>query len=219
MKRFLLAIGFIIFSGALSNAYCQISEGKITYDISYPESGLDEETLAMLPTESNTVFKSDKMRIDMKMGMGMNNIILVDNAKKEVHLLMDMMGNKMDMLMTDKDIDKEIKDEGEYTITKKEGTRQIAGYPCNKALIKTKDGKEFSVWYTKEIKVKNANWNNQFKSIDGFLMEFRLNQNGLTMEMTAREVSIEKVNDDVFNIPPGYKVMSKEDLKRMTEGK
>ena len=140
-KIYLACIVFCIFF--FQRSFGQISEGKIIYDISYPESGLDEETLSMLPTESNTVFKNDKMRIDMKMGMGMNNIILVDNKKKVVHLLMDMMGNKMDIMMTENDINKEIKNEGKYNITLQDNTKIIAGYLCNKALITTKDGKSF----------------------------------------------------------------------------
>lgn len=200
-------------------SFAQVKEGKIIYDISYPESGLDNQTLAMLPTESSSFFKNDMMRIDMKMGLGMNNTILINNSKKEVHLLMDMMGQKMQMQLTEKDIDKQIKDEGEYSITEQKDTKQIAGYLCNKALVSTKDGKNFSVWYTKDIQVKDANWNNQFKKINGFMMEFRMNQNGLTMEMTAREVLTDKVNDEVFKIADGYKTMSKDDLKRMSQGK
>ena len=71
----------------------------------------------------------------------------------------------------------------------------------------------------KDIILKNANWNNQFKSIEGFLMEFRINQSGLTMEMTAKEVSPEKVSDAIFVIPPGYKPVTKDDLRKMSQGK
>ncbi len=219
MKKHLSFYLIIVFVLACNFSYSQITEGKVVYDISYPESGLDAQTLQMLPSESSTYFKNDRMRIDMKMGMGMNNRILVDNSKKDVHVLMDMMGNKMDMYMTEKEIDKELNDEGEYTISKSDETKEIAGYICNKAVINTKDGNKFNVWYTKKINIKNANWNNQFKSLDGFLMEFRMNQNGLTMEMTARNISLEKVNDEIFIVPEGYKVMSKEDLKKMSKGK
>ena len=213
---FFLIIAFVLWSNI---AHSQVTEGKVIYDISYPESGLDDVTLQMLPSESSTYFKDDKMRIDMKMGMGINNSILVDNSKKDVHVLMDMMGNKMDMYMTEKEIAKELDDEGKYTITKSEETKEIAGYTCNKAVISTKEGSKFNVWYTTKIKIENANWNNQFKSLDGFLMEFRMNQNGLTMEMTARSISLEKVNDAIFAVPDGYKVMSKEDLKKMSKGR
>ncbi len=214
----LIAVFVLIFmSCQISRA--QLTEGKVIYDLSYPESGLDQQTLDMLPGESTTFFKNDKMRIDMKMGMGMNSSVIMNNAKKEVHVLMDMMGNKMDMLITEKDVDKEMKDEGEYKIVKTNDVRKIAGYNCKKAVITAKDGKEFSVWYTNDIIVKNANWNNQFKSIDGFLMEFRMNQNGLTVEMSAREVASEKVTDEIFNIPPGYKKVTRDDLKKMSEGK
>ena len=200
-------------------AFSQVKEGMVIYDITYPDTDFDKDVMKMLPSESSTFFKDDKMRIDMKVGTSMNNSIIVDNSKKEVHVLMDMMGNKMDMAMTEKDVEKDIKNEGAYTISKIDETKKIAGYICNKALINTKDGQEFSVWYTKDILVKNANWNNQFRGLEGFLMEFRMNQNGLTMEMTAREIRTEKVSDDIFKIPSGYKSVSKNDLEKMMPSK
>lgn len=213
-------VALIIYLLLIGNwAFGQIKEGLVIYNITYPDSEFDKELMKMMPSESSTYFKEDKMRIDMKVGSAMNNSIIIDNSKKEVHVLMDMMGNKMDMAMTEKDIEKDLKKEGEYTISKEIETKMIAGYQCNKALISTKDGQEFSVWYTKAILVKNANWNNQFRGLDGFLLEFRMNQNGLTLEMTAREIRTEKVSDDIFKIPSGYKSVSKNDLEKMMPSK
>ena len=41
------------------------------YEISYPDSDIPDEQLAMMPTESSLQFKGTQSRVDMAMGMGM----------------------------------------------------------------------------------------------------------------------------------------------------
>lgn len=218
MKRFLFILA-ILFSYDLSSAQT-ITEGKVIYDISYPESGFDKQTLAMMPTEATMYFKSDKTRMEMQMGMGMNMITLADNKSKTTTILMDVMGNKTAMKMTEEDIKREVKSTGEYEITKTNETKTIAGFLCRQAVVTLKDKNSFNVWYTDQIKVNNSNWNNQFKNIDGFLMEFRMDQkNGLSMQMTAKKIMEEKPGDELFVVPDGYKNMTRDEMIKMYGGK
>ncbi len=218
MKRILIIIA-ILFS--INGIYAQsMSAGKVIYAISYPESSLDEQTLAMMPTEATMYFNDDKTRMEMQMGMGMNMVTIADNKTKSATVLMDMMGNKTAMTMTEDDINKEAKNAGEYEIKKTEETKTIAGYLCKKAVVTLKNKNSFNVWYTDQIRVKNSNWNNQFKNIDGFLMEFRMDQNnGLSMLMTAKKITDVKPGDELFVVPGDYKKMTKEEMMKMYGGK
>lgn len=219
MKHLLITIIAILFS--LNCTYAQsMSAGKVIYAISYPESTLDEQTLAMMPSEATMYFNNDKTRMEMQMGMGMNMVTLADNKSKTATVLMDMMGNKTAMTMTEDDINKEAKNAGEYEIKQTDETKTIAGYLCKKAVVTLKDKNSFNVWYTDQIRVKNSNWNNQFKNIDGFLMEFRMDQNtGLSMQMTAKKITDEKPGDEMFVVPEGYKKMTKDEMIKMYGGK
>lgn len=211
----LIALGIL----AYHFSYSQVSEGRIIYDISYPGNSFDSSMKRNLPMECVAYFNADKMRMDMSLGAGILNSVLVDNVLQEVHVLMDMSGSKTDFFMTRKDIEKEEKGKGTYKIIKSDEVSVIAGYNCKKATAVLSEGHSYTVWYTNNIKVNNSNWNNQFRDIDGFLMEFTMNQGALTMAMKARIVYPEKVSQEIFQVPPGYQPVSGEDLKKMIQGK
>jgi hypothetical protein len=204
-----------LFLAAALPTQAQITEGKIIYDITYPGSTFDSVTVKNLPSECAAFFNEDKLRMDIALGLGMSNTILVDNVKQEVHVLTDMAGNKTDFVIRPK----EKPEKTDYKIELKDERRIIAGYECRKAVATDKNGNSYTVWYTNQIKTHNANWNTQFREIDGFLMEFTINQTSLTMNMTVRSLHPEKVNPDIFKVPDGYQLLTEDDLKRMGRGK
>jgi hypothetical protein len=55
--------------------------------------------------------------------------------------------------------------------------------------------------------------------IDEFAIEYELNQFGLKMIFTAKEVKKESVDSKLFEIPQGYKETTQEELMKMFEGK
>src|SRR4051794_19395113 len=77
----------------------KIDEGKVVFEISYPDADMPDEQMAMMPTESKMFFKDNQARIEMKMGMGMSQVMLFDNKNKMMTMLMDMMGNKIAVKM------------------------------------------------------------------------------------------------------------------------
>lgn len=218
MKQLLSSILFLFI--AVTGFSQPLTEGKVVYEISYPDTSLDALTISMLPTEATLYFKGDKTRMEMKMGLGMNMIAIADNKAMTTTVLMDIMGNKSAMTMTDEDLKKASKKEDEYEIVTTAETKMIAGLPCKKAVVTLKDKNSFNVWYTDGIKVKNSNWNNQFKNIDGFLMEFRMDQTlGLSMLMTAKSIADVKTTEQLFAIPEGYKTINSDEMMKMYSGK
>src|SRR5258705_10944243 len=85
----------------------KIDEGKVVFEISYPDADIPDEQMTMMPTESVVYFKDDHSRVETKMGMGMNMVMLIDNKTKTVTSLMDMMGNKMALKMNEDDLKKQ----------------------------------------------------------------------------------------------------------------
>ena len=218
ITRFSLSVVWMFFTFFLpSFAIGQVNEGKVIYAVSYPDSRLDSNSV--LPTESVTFFKDHKIRIDLQSGRGIENRVIVDNRKEVIHVLTDMMGDRTAVMMTKKDVEEETKSQKlpEFTVT--DESKTIAGYRCIKANATLADGRKFTIWFTKEIKIENANWNNQFRDVDGFLMEFTTQQGAINMQMTAKNVSIEKIDDTVFNIPESYRIVTKNELNRMSKGK
>jgi GLPGLI family protein len=225
MKKILnVMIMTCILAGAANLANAQgtkISEGKVIYDITYPGTELDQNTLAMMPSESTLYFKKEQSRMEMKTGMG--NMTTISNAKDESAVtLMDMMGNKMAIKMTKEDMKKEQAKAGndakpDVKITGE--TKDIAGYKCTKAIVTSagKDKKSYNAWFTKDIEGANTS-RQKIEGIDGFLMEFQYEQQGMTMKMSVRSVEKQAVDDAMFKIPDGYKEMTMDDMKKMGAG-
>ena len=208
-----------------ASAQKKLKEGKLLFDITYPESDLDQQTLAMMPSESTVFFKEDKSRSEMKMPMG-TTVSITDGKKGETTMLMELMGNKMAIRVSKDDLEKQQSklDASEKPQVKLTGeTKIIAGFTCHKASVTTKDkdGKEmnFDLWYTKEISAPNSmRSGNYFQGIDGFMMEFQTKLNSLSMKMSCRSAEETTVADSLFTIPPGYKLTTMDELKNSMGG-
>jgi GLPGLI family protein len=195
----------------------QVSEGTVLYDITYPENRYDSAVIAVLPVECQAYFNKEMVRLDMASGAGINNRIIVNNKNEEVHVLTEIYGSKTDFFMSGRDRAK-MSDE-EFKVTYTEEKKNIAGYPCSKAEVKSDKGQDYSVWFTSEITAVNSGLYNQFRGIDGFLLEFEVESGAVKMKMTAREVKPGKVEPEIFLIPEGYQRVTEQDLKRMEKGK
>jgi hypothetical protein len=195
----------------------QSTEGKVIYDVSYPENTFDSISSKNLPHDCTYYFNDRMMRIDIGSEADMTRVLL-DNEKEVLHVLTDANGNKMDLYFTRKEIEKAgLGANGSMTLTG--DSRVIAGYDCKKAVITRAGNKLITVWFTDKIKPKNAYWNMVFRDIEGLLMEFTTEIKGITTYMTAREVILGNPGNDIFLIPAGYTPVTAGELKKMTEGK
>ena len=105
---------------------------------------------------------------------------------------------------------KEIKDSPSYTVEKTSETKDILGYKCTKAIIRSDDGAEINVFYTSELGSGAINFDNaQFKDIDGVMLEFEMPDEGMSMKFTAVDIQHKNVSDSEFEIPEGYEMFDR----------
>ncbi|GAB4319894.1 MAG: hypothetical protein Kow00127_12170 [Bacteroidales bacterium] len=195
--------------------------GIIYYEITYPGANFDQQMMAMLPSSMKMSCKGHRSRTDLATGMG-NNITIFDSEKMEGVTLMDMMGQKFAIEMTKAQIDEEMSKLEDIEVNETGETRDIAGYACKKAVITYKqDGKagKQEVWYTTELGEGPGYGNNLlFNQIKGIMMEFAINDSGMTMKMTATRVEKKKVPEKTFDRPDGYKTVTQQELQNMFGG-
>lgn len=197
--------------------------GTIVYNITYPDSKMDAQTLAMMPKTMKMKIKGNMSRTEMSMGMG-TTIIIFDSEVKTGVMLLDFMGQKFAMKMTAADFEEEIKDLPEPTVVTTDETKEIAGYACKKAIVKVKEKgseteSEMIVYYTEDIAAaKNNELNPLYKNIPGTMLEFSKVENGLNMLLSAVSVEKEKIADSEFVTPEGFKEVTKDELKGMFGG-
>ena len=194
--------------------------GKIIFDITYENAKLDKKNMDDLPSEAILYFKDNLMKMEMSLPMGKTTFIS-NHTTGSGTMLMDMMGSKFSVKMDKSDLEKEMKSKENTKVAFQADTKLIAGYICKKAIvtIQTPEGeKTMDTWFTNELKIKNS-FGSQIDGIEGFLMEFYTNQNGMSMKMKARSLDFTSINDSEFIIPEGYTPFNMDALKKIKGGK
>ncbi len=215
MKRYIIIITvLVLFVSCDSSIFSgKLKEGTIDYKLEYLDDANEKPIISLLPTEMKIQFKKGYYLQSVEGWMGIFRMAGVNdvNAKKKSALLKIM--NKKYLYQVDGNSEgfgfNPMKDKKiEFT----EETKEIAGYKCKKANV-TWGSYTFSVYYTDEIKIDEPNWNNPFPEIDGVLLEYQYEMFDIKTKVTATGVIKEKVPSEVFEIPEGYKNVSKKEME------
>lgn len=211
----LMALPFLLASYTVTS---KDFKGVITYKVTVTGSQVTDEVKAMMPKTMTMMVKDNKSKSEMVMGMG-KTITVTDAVTKTTIVMMDMMGQKFAVKSTADEIEKEIADAPKMTVEKTSETKDILGYLCNKAIIRSDEGTQITVYFTKELGTGATYFDDpQFKDIDGMMLEFEIPSEGMTMKFTAINVENKNVADSEFDIPEGYQIKTKEELKGMFGG-
>ena len=217
-------ISFIIVQGVLfscSTPETSISEGKITYDITYPNPIEDKWLERLMPKEMEMYFNPVDVKTEISFGLGMIQInYLTDFENKQMYEMLKFMKKKNFALRDHDSIEQMISSIPEHKVKFYPDTKSIAGVLCKRAVVSVNGEIEpysFDCWYTNQIKITEPNWCTPFKGIDGVLMQYRVERFNILMEFTANQVSMEKVPKETFSVPEKYKQISTEAMKASLE--
>ncbi|MES2798627.1 MAG: hypothetical protein V4638_01305 [Bacteroidota bacterium] len=221
MKKIILST--ILVLTATFGAKAQLTEGHISYKI---EMTADNPEMAMAVgmmqgSTLDTYVSGDKTRTEMKMGTMMTTSTVTDmKTNKGLMLMSGMMGNQampMDLEELNKDAEANMP---KFEITKTDETKEILGYTCTRIILTMEEGLELNYYVTDKISVNTSGQKMYFEGIEGFPLQFELNNQGLKMVMTttAIETALSKEQKSTLfdlSIPKGYKEMTMDDLKKM----
>ncbi len=194
-------------------------KGVVTYKITIEGSSVTDEMRAMMPKTMTMTVKGNKAKMEMIMSMG-KTITITDGDTKSSISLMDMMGQKLAVKSTTEEIMKDLADSPEVKVEVTSETKDILGYSCKKAIITSvEDDLDMIVYFTEELGTKDLNFDNpQFKDINGLMMEFEMPNDMFSMHFTAVSVEKKNVEDSEFDIPEGYQIKTKDEMKSMFGG-
>ncbi|MFO7790535.1 MAG: hypothetical protein ACQES1_09440 [Bacteroidota bacterium] len=191
-------------------------EGYIKYDIEY-EGEVDESTRAQLPTSIVDYYKGPKLRKEQETSM-FSMYQIINSEKKQVTMLMDMMGQKIAYKQDSAEMQEAMEEMGDPEVRETGETKEILGYTTKKVEVELEDN-IFSGYVTDEINIEaDHNWAGQFNGVKGVLLEYTTEQQGMIMTYTATEIEQEKVKSDKFRIPDEYELKSAEELETMFGG-
>ncbi|MEO1261250.1 MAG: hypothetical protein AAFZ15_20775 [Bacteroidota bacterium] len=219
MKKILqLSFLFLAFLAISNTAFSQkkLKEGVVKFQLNMDKMGGDSPEMAMMGnTTLDFYFKGKKQKMDMNMMGGMmriQTIIPLENPQ-EGTILMDMMGQKIQITEMNEDELAEsnnfmnMDNVKEVTYNEKD-QKNIAGFPCYFAKVTTKDDMVMKYYITEKIqppmpvKKKDAN------ILKGYPLEMIIDTGqGVEMVFTAQEVSRE-FSDEVFKTGEGYTPMT-----------
>ncbi len=227
LRKPLLAVLISFFIPLLLNGQV-LQKGTIKMEISdvkTDNTDLQQMVSAMKGTMIHIQFADKKQQVSLEMMGGlMKTNTYVDLHTKSSESYMDMMGQKIKMVIgaedmeTQADATKQMLGEEGITYDRTQ-TKEILGYPCYKASgeIKT-NGQTIKLvfWITDMIKVPQTYVQNlQALELKGTPLETHADMG--MMEMTYVATEVEKtLKDDFFKRPDGdYKEMTLEELKQM----
>ncbi len=223
MKLTALLLSLVFFSGPFStnegpkniNNDYKPFEGVVVYSIEYIEVPDEVKGMeSMLPQTTSMSISGDLVKVEQEI-MGGSQTVIVDNQKKESHILMNMMGQKLDIFLSRAEMEKAEKEAPEMTVEELSGTKTILGYKCREALITDPDtGDTQKVFYTNKLEIDHKD----FKSLKGFPLEYYTTQQGMKLRMTATEVTKKKIPASYFEVPDGYDRMTMDELNEMMGG-
>lgn len=214
MKTFLSFIILLFFSSSFIS--CQNNkkfEGKIEFEIQYEMPPEMESQRSMLAT-SMTYFIGDKFtRLNQQSSLGEQSTIYLTKTKQTISLF-TISDQKFAVTQETE------KDEKDLKVEVQKETKTIAGFKCKKALVYLpgKNGQQevaIEVFYTESIP---AEYNSQFPGVKGFVLEYKVNAQGMLVTYTAKKASPEKVNSSLSEIPKDYKKMTVKEFMDMMGG-
>lgn len=211
---------FLLIAATLTSCESEdevLTEGVIEYTVTYLDKPKDKPLISVLPSKVDVLFKKDRTitRIDGFMGLFSLNYLSFGNSSPNYTLMRVLDKKYMYEAKAEKTAYGYI-DMDDVKIRFVNETKEIAGYMCSKAIATSKNMNYLPLilYYTYEIDIDNPNANNPFSEIDGVLMEFQVQLEGINMRFEAKNVKRTEVKEELFSIPSDYK---KVDYNKMQE--
>lgn len=212
----LLLVIFVVSCAAGKKGKDKLFTGKITYELNYESDDLTADQKAQLPSEMILYVKEHKTKAEQVSAM-YTMASIADMKDSSVIILFDVMGQKLAMKQTNEDMRESLKEMPEMDYTESGITKEILGHTCKKVDVSPAESEDvYTVYYTDEIQVpQNINWSQNFGGIEGLMLEYTMNQQGMTVTFTATEIEKMKISDSEFEIPDDYELKTPEEMKAM----
>ncbi len=228
-QTFFLSFFLLLLS---SGIYAQdMKEGVIKMeivDVKTSQSDMEQMVQMMKGSTHEIHFDQDKQRIKMNMMGGLMETNMYQRFdEKEMETYMDMMGQKIKMVMDPEQIAKQeqasqqLIDQDQIKYDKSD-TKDILGHKCYKAVLKGgTEGQEVQITFyiSDRIAVPRAFVQNMnHLKLEGAPLEIIMDMDMMSLTYRAVEIS-DELADDFFEKPTGeYKEMSMEELQKMGMG-
>ena len=221
-----LLVILLSFTTTLVIAQSDITEGSIKVEITDVSSD-NEQIAAQLEMMKGSIteymFSEEKSMVSADMMGGMIKIkSIINNSDEHMTMLFDAMGQKMMIESTKAERDKAGAEsnadmEGIEVIYDESDTKEILGYKCVKATLKSDEEMpmNFSMYVAKDIKASNKLIQGlQAFEMKGFPLEYTMETPQMNMTFTATDLQ-KSLDKSVFDVnTSGYTKMSFDEFQQ-----
>lgn len=221
-----LFLAVIVFAACSCNTgknnTSKISEGYIEYEITYPKIDKDDIfMIGMMPKDMKMKFKDNNTIGELKTGAGVfTTKFITNNNERNLFHYLKLVNKKYGLILDSADIYQSYaKKPDDMQLIPSDSTKIIAGYTCKRMDVVFSDStKNFSIYYTDDIGIKDPNWCSPFHEIKGVLMEYNISQFNVEMHLRAKAVTAADIDDEEFAVPADYeKITQKEMEEKFTD--
>lgn len=205
----LIIIVVVVFVTCRRSGHRNMDQGEIYYSIKYIRnpSSFSEE---VLPRDMVIAFKDNKVYTQFTTVVGNTGVSTVMNPRKNIYdTYVNLMAFKFCYRGTPENPLTGFSSMQNIRYRETGREKDICGFRCHEveALFPGMTTPR-SVWYTKEIDVKNPNILNPFHQIDGVLMDFFFIIGDAELRFEAQEVYAREVPEKYFERKKNYKSVS-----------
>ena len=214
----LILAGLMMMPGFATYAQRTVSEGKITYDILIQSKNAGaKETGGLNGSKSIIYLKGALSRTEMNSSLG-NETTIYNGKTGNAAILKEYSGQKLMITLTKENWESRNKKFDGINFENTVNTKVIEGYNCKQAVAKLQDGSTISVYYTPDLIALNKEYNQAFKNLPGFPMEYDFVTEKLIFKYRLSKIDFSPVPASTFDFPKsGYRVMTFDENKKGKE--
>jgi hypothetical protein len=212
-KRIFLSL--LIVYGLQADAQKRISDFSIVYDNMTTDNKLPD---AKPITGTTSIFVKGNMSRFETLSQSFASTTIYNGTTGYGAILREVSGQKILIHLNQEDWRQINAEDERITFTITEETKTIAGYKCTRAVGKTSDGSSFSVYFTSELVVDNADYSPKFKNLTGLPLEYELAKGNYRIKYSVAKINLNPVPESKFDLPKiGYREMTYEESKKFTK--
>jgi hypothetical protein len=198
----------------------KITEGTVTYTVSYELSPDKQQYADMLPKEIVCYFRGDSTAAIVNQGAA--TVKGVSVFKADYHsLIIDVpaANKKIVVVLTAGEVAQEKASIPQFTGKKGAETQVMDGYKCSEVtLTDLKNNTVYEMWVTNDIGIPPTSVSRAVSSFGGVPVKFVTFNNGIKINAEIKEVKAGTVPFGFFTASKDYEPMSYTDLKAMSGG-
>lgn len=213
--RIAIVVGLFLVCFTSAFGQKKFSEGSIVYNVTVNTNDPNPKLADGFDGATNTIYiKGKSSRSELVSVFGTQSTI-IEGRTGNVSVLKEYGDKKYLITMTPADWIEANQKYDSVTFSYENEYKTIAGYNCQRAIGKLKNGDTFTVYFTKDLIPESRDFQYSNKSLPGMALEYEslLGKNKVTF--SASKISFDPVPVAKFDLPKaGFRVMTYKESKR-----